>query len=1141
MSNDPAADTIAAAVSSFGAEVKRKLSNPSASGQPEDQLRAPLETLIKSLAEAGLAMGDVVLVGESAQADLKTRPDYAVTRGKALIGFIEVKAPGKGVNPRDFTDDHDKTQWEKLKALPNLIYTDGNGFSLWRDGRKIDAAYFAGDVRSAGAKLAAAPDFIRVLTDFLSWSPVAPRSPRQLAEMSARLCRLLRDEVTEQLAHGAAGLASLREDWRKTLFPEASDEEFADGYAQSVTFGLLMARARGISLADGPDRAAKALRKSNSLIGTALSVLTDEVDQEQTLKTSIAAMTRVLDVVDWSKISKGEPEAWLYFYEIFLKEYDNDLRKKTGSYYTPPEVVTAMVRLADEALRTRFGLHQGFASPAVKVADPAVGTGTFLLGVLRKIAATAAADGGEGMAAGAVEAALSRMIGFEIQFGPFAVAQLRLLAEIAELTEKKPEDAIDAALRLYIADTLADPDEETAWIPASLKPIAESRKAANAVKRKEPITVVIGNPPYKEKAKGRGGWIEDRGKGLLAPLEDWTPPADWGVGAHTKHLRNLYVYFWRWAAWKVFGGDPYRLDADKSDMSFTEKRGVVCFITVAGFLNGPGFQKMRAELRRDADEIWVIDCSPEGHQPAVSSRIFQGVQQPVCIVMAARRDSSKSRDEPARVRFRALPEGAREAKFEAIARIGLGDSGWTDAAKGWRAPFLPEGRDRWESYPSLESLFDYDGSGVMPGRTWVIAPDRESLERRWSRLVKEKDAATKAVLFHAHIRNGKPGDKHVNKVVKDGLAGHQHRVASVAAEIEAHIEPSRYSFRSFDRQWIIPDARLLNQPNPTLWNAHSPSQSYLTAPHDRTPEKGPGLTITSLIPDLHHYHGRGGRVFPLWANAKASVPNIRPALLETLSTLYGRAVAPEDLFAYVAAVAAHPAYTERFAADLRQPGLRIPLTADPALFAEAAALGREVVWLMTFGERFADADAGRPAKPPRAPDGPTVPKGGAIPAAPDKFPNMMSFDAGKQRLHIGEGFFDRVSPAVFAYEVSGMQVLTQWFSYRRRDRSRPLIGDRRPPSPLGDIQPEGWLPEYSDELLNVLHILTRLVALEPAQADLLRRIVEGKLHAVENLKAALRPMEKTISSKAANQAPSLKPVAAKRSRKPRNVKSPRKT
>ena len=140
------------------------------------------------------------------------------------------------------------------------------------------------------------------------------------------------------------------------------------------------------------------------------------------------------------------------------------------------------------------------------------------------------------------------------------------------------------------------------------------------------------------------------------------PPPEWGVGAHAKHLRNLYVYFWRWATWKVFDHDP------------AANHGIVCFITVAGFLNGPGFERMRDYLRRTADEIWVIDCSPEGHQPEVNTRIFQGVQQPVCIVLASRSPKANP-DAPGTVRFRALPAGHRNAKFEALGSLTLDAEG----------------------------------------------------------------------------------------------------------------------------------------------------------------------------------------------------------------------------------------------------------------------------------------------------------------------------------------------------------------------------------------------------------------------------------------------------------------------------------
>src|SRR5205085_11747724 len=121
---------------------------------------------------------------------------------------------------------------------------------------------------------------------FLTWNPTPPRDAKQLAVMTARLCRLLREEVSEQLIAGSPALTALAADWRKLLFPEASDAQFADGYAQAVTFGLLMARARDIDLGTGLDAAAKQLSKTNSLIGTALRLLTDQADNEEALKTS---------------------------------------------------------------------------------------------------------------------------------------------------------------------------------------------------------------------------------------------------------------------------------------------------------------------------------------------------------------------------------------------------------------------------------------------------------------------------------------------------------------------------------------------------------------------------------------------------------------------------------------------------------------------------------------------------------------------------------------------------------------------------------------------------------------------------------------------------------------------------------------
>ena len=514
--------TLDQAISAFGASAKAGLSNSAITGQPEDQLRTPLMNLFDALAIlTGKAPGTFKLVGETSLAGMQTRPDFAATIGigdaKALIGFIEVKAPGKGADPRKFKGEHDKAQWAKLKALPNLIYTDGSAFSLWQNGELVDAIVkFDGDIESAGSKLTAPASLLPLVTSFLSWTPIPPRSASELAVTAARLCRFLRDEVVERMEQGSKPLLDLAKDWRTLLFPNADNAQFADGYAQAVTFGLLMAKSLKLSLDDDLDSVAKKLGQSNTLIGTALRLLTE---QPETLQASLATMTRVLDVVDWDKVSKGDPEAWLYFYEQFLDTYDRKLRKLTGSYYTPPQVVKAMVRLCDEALKSpgRFKLAQGIASPEVHIADPATGSGTYLLAIVRQIADTIEAEQGPGAVLAGVGAAVQRLYGFEVQFGAFAVAQLRLLAEMIEIAKNSlpPGAEIDEASlvtpHLFVTDTLGDPyeHEETGTVSDACCRTRGSKPIGSRQRSLSLSSSAIRRTRKRPRGAGRG-WRMDR-------------------------------------------------------------------------------------------------------------------------------------------------------------------------------------------------------------------------------------------------------------------------------------------------------------------------------------------------------------------------------------------------------------------------------------------------------------------------------------------------------------------------------------------------------------------------------------------------------------------------------------------------------
>ncbi len=1088
LDNVPSAlqQAVDAAVSAFGATVSPRLS--SKAGEPEDQMRGPLETLMTTVAEAvGVKF---TAVGESSLADLKVRPDYAVMVNGAISGYIEVKAPGKGASPTRWgITTHDRVQWEKLKALPNVLYTDGQSWGLYRTGERVgEVVKLQGDIRSAGAGLVTADaGLARLLTEFLGWSPVPPRSVGQLVRVVAPLTRLLRDEVTDTLRReqvaGEGPFTNLAHDWRALLFPEADDSEFADGYAQSITFALLLARTENVSFTGkSVDGIARELGKTHSLLGKALAVLTDETIGA--LSVTLGTLLRVVAVVDFARFAHHVADPYLALYEHFLAEYDPELRKQTGSYYTPAAVVTAMTRLTDIVLRTRLGRSQGLANDGVTIVDPAMGTGPYVLDVLESVAQTVESLEGPGAVPARLRETAERLVGIEKQTGPFAVAEMRVAGVLQRHGAKPPRDGV----RLYVADTLDDPFAEQARLAATMEPIAVSRRRANRMKAHEPVVVVLGNPPYREHAKGHGGFIEEG-----APNTPWTAPPlaafrQTGNGQAEYVLSNLYVYFWRWATWKVFDAHPEASD------------GVICFITTAGYLRGRGFAGMRRYLREHASEGWVIDCTPEGHQPDVATRIFGGVQQPVAIGVFVRRADTDNKV-PALIHYRAV-HGRQSEKFELLKTMNLEETEWEVCSAEWTAPFVPASGDDWNTSPSLGDLLPWANQGVVGGRTWVYAPQKETLQARYLALAHAADA-DKARLFL-------PSRDATLTKKKPGLQGFPHKDVSIAQEAGPGLDPVPIAYRTFDVQYVIPDDRLLSTPRTDLWRVRGPHQIYITEQHDQPGKTGPALSFAAHTPEMHHYNGRGGRVLPLFASSDRSQPNFAPGLLPRLAEQLGTDIEPEDLLAYIAAVTAHPAFTRLFAEDLRTPGIRVPLTADTAVWADALTVGRRVLWLHTRGLRCVGASQGRPEGAPQVTDPlrrPVVAV--AIPDTPEAMPDALSYNVTDSTLSVGSGRITPVPAAAVAYEVSGMNVLKKWFGYRKA--TRPVT--RGGQSELDDLRPEAWPSAYTSDLLALLQVLVLVTDLEPMQEELLMRVMGSSRITVGDLtEAAVFPVADSARS-----------------------------
>lgn len=1045
------------ALETFADAIRQKFSSHVA-GEPEDQLRAPFEQLLH---DTGLLLGQEVLaIGETLLANRGGKPDFGVSTGKLLCGHAELKAPGKGADTSTYTG-HDARQWERFRNLPNLVYCDGREFALYRHGDLARIVRLPHDPRTAGAGALDAGSTRQIealLRDFLSWEPIVPGTSKQLAEYLAPLCRILRDDVLDALKAKAPGVIAAADDWRRYLFPGADEARFADAYAQTVTFALLLARSNGSDTLL-LDRAIASLTHASTLLSRALQVLTDPLVKEH-LSTSLGLLQRVVNAVPAGTMSGGRRDPWLHFYEDFLSEYDPELRKDVGAYYTPVEVVQAQVRVVDTLLRERMRKPMGFATGGVNVLDPAVGTGTYLLGIAEHALSRVADQEGQGAVPARADLLAGTLYGFEIMVGPYAVAALRLTRMLQEHGGHVPGDGV----QVMLTNTLESPHEKIPELPLLYQPIGLEHKRARRVKETVPVLVCIGNPPYDRHAAATadnkamaGGWVRwgEAKNGKDAILEDFIAPVkEAGRGGDLKNLYNLYVYFWRWALWKTFEHD------------LATGPGVVTYITASSFIDGDAFLGMRRHMRMLCDEIWIIDLGGEGRGTRKDDNVF-AIQTPVAITVAVRYGGGDTAV-PAKVHYARI-EGSRTAKLHTLEELqALDDLSFADCPDAWEAPFRPAGEGDYFGWPLLTDLMPWQSSGTQIKRTWPLGTDGDVLEVRWRGLL---NAADRAMAFKE--TRDRTVDKPVAALDRDENLP---AIASLAADAPA---PAirRYGYRSLDRQFLLTDNRLGDYLRPGLWQTASSRQLYFASLLTKQLGEGPALMVSADVPDMDCFSGRGAKdILPLYRNTALTQINLHPELLPLLAEINGRAVASENVAAYLYAVLAQPAFTERFHAELETRELRIPLTANPALFERAAALGRELLFLHTYGARFAE---GR--QWPHAP----VKCLKAVPGG--RMPERFGYDSGRQMIVVDGGEFGPVLPQVWNYEVSGLKVVQSWLGYRMKKRKG------RKSSPLDEITPKEWTSDTVSELLRLLNLLTRTLELHPQQATLLDEIVAGPL------------------------------------------------
>ena len=953
------------------------------------------------------------------------------------------------------------------------------------------------------------------------------RNSERLAERMAKTARDLRGQIAEVLVdeHGSGPFSSLMEEIRRQLVSDVTGERFADMCAQTLVYGVLSSRVTDPE-GFGSSPIFSIVPLANPFLEAFFERVHDEAEMLDLPGSGLGQLVAdlratnveaILDQFD-STAKGGDPV--IHFYEEFLTRYDRNMRLKAGAFYTPKPVVEFIVRMVDDVVRTRLGLPLGIADaatwqevadrnefsvpdgidphkPFISMIDPATGTGTFLVEWLDRahksfIATREAGDWPEYLR----DQILPSMHAFENMLAPYAVAHLKVALALHDA------GVGDSSMQILLTDTL-DHRATQGQFGTMKDPVAAEGERAADLKESERFTVVIGNPPYdrEQRATGdvgrrKGGVVRygapgvaPRGLGhdpgsrssrsrrhgtprIVPLLDDVTQPMRAaGLGRHIKNLYNDYVYFWRWAVWQA--------------TELPSGPGVVAFITASSYLDGVSMGGLRALLQEAFDEVWIIDLGGDGRGALVEENVFD-ILTPVAIAIGVstgqapdgdRTDltppSECGDDTPAdgcTVRYLRIA-GSRADKLARLGEIALSDVSQAVAGEGFDR-LTPTSKCDYYDWPQITDVFPWIHSGCQLKRTWPIAETEALLKHRWRRLLEEVPRGRGELLRETGYRT-------VTSTPAP-LCGPGPRLRSLhGLDKDDQAEGiERYGYRSFDRQYVVADNRLADRPRPDLWEARGRRQVFLTILTSTKIGRGPALTVTPYVPDLHHFRGSYGakNVMPLYRDQSGRMPNVAKGLLDLIGDRLGTEVSPEDLLAYVHALAGTAAFTERFEDELAEAAgpVHIPITIDKTLFQQAVELGRDLLWWHTWGERFAPAGQSR------------LPPGRAQQLTPvEGMPEKCNYDADTRLLAVGTGTFGPVSPAVWSFEVSGLKVVDSWLGYRMKIRKG------KKSSPLDDIRPTRWT--QTDELLRLLAILEHTIEATPAAAALLDEILANPL------------------------------------------------
>lgn len=929
----------------------------------EDAYRPALQQLMSSF-------DDTVAVNDPKHSE-HGAPDFIFLKksnSSIVRGYAEAK---------DITVSLDKTerteQMQRYAGYTNLFLTDYLEFRFFNNGEKYQTISL-GTVKNGVLHLEPqnSERLMRELQDFIDLAPETIKSGKRLAQIMGAKARRIRDNVEIYLKDSsiqAVELDKIYQMMKKLLVHDMDAAKFADMYAQTLVYGLFVARY-GDSTADDFSRS-----EARDLVPASNPFLRHFFDHiagtgfDKRLAKIVDELCEIFSVSDVQQIvhkhlkikstDQDAKDPIIHFYEDFLQAYDPSERKRMGAYYTPIPVVQVIVRNIDKILKQDFGIAQGLAStetitrqvevgqdlrvnrrhkaqttqriiePRVQILDPAVGTATFLNETIKYIYNQNFRGMQQGMwPSYANENLVPRLFGFELMMAPYTVAHLKLGMTLKETGV----DKLTNRLNVFLTNTLEEgiPQQPDLFSFGLAQAVSEESRLAAEVKSEKPVMVIMGNPPYSVSSNNKSKFIEKLVDDYKKDLNE----------RNIQPLSDDYIKFIRFA----------------EDMIARNGSGVVGMITNNSYIDGIIHRQMRKHLLQTFDKIYVLDLhgnskkketAPDGGKDV---NVFD-IQQGVSIVLMVKNGNRK--DELGQV-YHTDIYGTRASKFDELQSDDLIFAPVPAAAPSYY--FVPKNTKiqvDYEKFVSINNIFNTFGSGIKFRKDKLLITSNYSREDA-VRMVDDMSSLDASILL----------SKYQIKETSDWVLEEQ-RKNFLDANDKDFVE---VQYRPFDYRWtyypadkiskIIPrgDSRyglmknLIHRNNISLNTCRQ--QSSFDFQHVLVSDMPTDMCTVSLQTK------ETGYAFPLYIyhEDNTRTPNFNSAELSalfknmpyTLEDIRGSGksasspdtVTPEDILDYIYAVLHSPSYRSKYKEFLKIDFPRIPPPDDAIEFWSKVELGR---------------------------------------------------------------------------------------------------------------------------------------------------------------------------------------------------------